>query len=339
VRRFVDSNRPRWERLTALVRTASREGLQSFSASQLDELARLHRQASADLAQARTRGYDPRLVAYLNDLVGRSAGVVYGGRRRRRVELGRFFLQRVPQTFRRTLAYTAVAFGVFLAATVVAYQASAANPAWADALFSPCVSHAVEEFLEKEQPSGTYFQDAQSLMGAENLSGVIASNNIQVALRAFALGISCGLGTFYILMVTGLMVGAFIGLGAHHHRLMDLVAIIAPHGVLELSAIFLCGGAGLMLGWSLVSRGDRLRRDSLSAAAREAVTLVLGCVPLFVVAAAIEGFLSPQSSGLFRDNESRILFGALTGLLLCLYLFFGDRLWRKGPEGEGEPSQ
>jgi len=340
VRRFVESNKPSWERLIALLDTASRDGLRAFSAEQLDELASLHRRATSDLAQARTRGYDPRLVTYLNDLVGRSAGLIYGGRRRRRLDLGRFFFERVPQTFRRTLRYTAVAFGVCAAAAVVAYQAAATNPAWADALFSPCLRNVVESFLETEKPSGTYFQDIQSALEADNLSGFIASNNIQVALKAFALGITAGLGTLYVMLSTGLMLGGFIGVGAYHDRTADVIAVVAPHGVLELSAIFICAGAGLMIGWALIDPGDRLRVEALAAAAREAVTLVLACVPIFLIAAAIEGFLSPQSRGLLRANEPRMLFGLMTGLLLVLYLFFGDRLRRKraGAEAEGKPS-
>lgn len=340
MRRFVESSRPSWERLIALLDTAARGGLQTFSAAQLDELATLHRRATSDLAQARTRGYDPRLVAYLNDLVGRSAGLIYGGRRRRRLDLGMFFFEQVPRTFRRTLRFTAIAFAVCAGASVVAYQAAGSNPAWADALFSPRLRQVVEEFLEKEQPSGTYFQDTQSLLGADNLSGIIASNNIQVALKAFALGITAGLGTLYVLVTTGLMLGGFVGVGAYHDRTADLIAIVAPHGVLELSAIFICAGAGLMIGWAVVDPGDKLRVEALAAAAREAVTLVLACVPIFLIAAAIEGFLSPQSKGLLRANEPRIFFGVMTGLLLVLYLFFGDRLRRKrwDAEAEGKPS-
>jgi len=330
VRRFVESNRPSWERLIALLEAASHDGLRTFSADQLDELATLHRRATSDLAQARTRGYDPRLVAYLNELVGRSAGLIYGGRRRRRFDLGKFFFEEVPYTFRRTLRFTAIAFAVCAAASVVAYQAAATNPAWADALFSPSLRHVVEEFLAKEKPSGTYFQDTQSMLGADNLSGIIASNNLQVALKAFALGITAGLGTLYVLVTTGLMLGGFVGVGTYHDRTADLIAIVAPHGVLELSAIFICAGAGLMMGWALVDPGDRLRVEALAAAAREAVTLVLACVPIFLIAAAIEGFISPQSKGLLQANEPRILFGLMTGLLLVLYLFFGDRLrWRR----------
>ncbi len=327
--RFVESGTPRWERLIELLDAAARDGLRSFSAQQLDELTRLYRRATSDLAQARTRGYDPRLVAYLNDLVGRAAGLIYGGRRRRKLDLPAFFFERVPQTFRRTLSYTLIAFALCAVPSVVAYQAAATDPAWADALFSPGLREVVETFLETEEPSGKYFEDAQCLLGADQLSGYIVTNNIKVALFAFAWGIVFGLGTLYILMTTGLMIGGFIGVGAYHDRAADLIAIVAPHGVLELSAIFICGGAGLMLGWALVSPGDRLRVEALSAAAREAIVLVLACLPIFGVAAAIEGFLSPQASGLLRANEPRIIFGAMTGLVLCLYLFLGDALRRR----------
>lgn len=338
MRRLVERGKPRWERLIALLDAASRDGLRSFSAARLDELTRLYRQATSDLAQARTRRHDPRLVAYLNDLVGRAAGLIYGGRRRRRLHLGEFFFERVPQTFRRTLVYTGVAFGIFASASLVAYQAAAVNPAWADALFGQRLREVVEGFLENEQPSGTYFEDAQAVLGADQLSGYLASNNIKVALYAFAWGIALGLGTLYILMANGLMLGGFLGVGAYHERVGDLVAIVAPHGVLELSAIFISAGAGLMLGWSLIDPGDRPRVEALSAAARDAIVLVLACLPIIGVAAAIEGFLSPQSTNLLRANEPRIAFGAMTGALLYAYLFFGDAWRRKADAAEEERS-
>jgi uncharacterized membrane protein SpoIIM required for sporulation len=155
------------------------------------------------------------------------------------------------------------------------------------------------------------------------MSGWIAVNNIKVALTAFALGVTLGLGTLYILANTGLMLGAFIGVGAYHGRLMDMIGIVAPHGFLELSAIFICGGAGLMMGWALIAPGDRPRTAALSDAAKRAVILLAGAVAMLAVAAAIEGFLSPQATGLLQTNGPRILFGFTTWLAACAWLLMG----------------
>jgi len=333
VRPLARDGAQRWERLAELVQAVDADGLRELSADELDELARLYRRAASDLARARARRYDPSVVRYLNDLVGRAAGLVYGGRLRRRFRAGVFFLATVPRTFRAALPYMAISFLLFMGAAVVAASLAAREPAWADELFSPQIRMVVEEFLSDDAPSGQYFADAQASLGADQLSAAIALNNVKVALIAFSLGITFCLGTIWALISNGLMLGAFLGVGAWHDRLEDILAIVAPHGVLELSAIFICGGAGLMIGWAIIAPGDRLRADALATAARKAVTLVIGCVPMFLIAGAIEGVLSPQTSGLMQANEPRILFGVMTGLILLLYLFAGDRLI-KAPEDE-----
>lgn len=321
----ADDDRARWARLAELIARADRRGLKALDPPELDEFARLYRRAVADLAAARAHERDDRVVSYLNGLVGRAAGLIYGGRTRRRLNPRQFFLATIPRTFRATWQYTAVAFAVFALPALVTYLLAATNPAWGDALFSPGLSALVEGFIEREVPPGQYFADIQSVIGADNLSGYIAVNNIRVALTAFALGITLGLGTLYILASTGFMVGAFVGVGAYHGRLADMIGIIAPHGFLELSAIFICGGGGLMMGWALIAPGDRPRGAALSEAARRAVVLLAGAVVMLAIAAAIEGYISPQARGLLQTNGPRLLFGFATWLLATVWLLLGDR--------------
>ncbi len=318
----------RWQRLAELLQAASAHGVASLQPGELDELARLYRRAASDLARAQTRPLDPALVRYLNDLVGRAAGLIYGAQRQRRLAPATFFLRTVPLTFRAHVGYTLAAALIFAVGTVLAVALTGTDPAWGEIFLGRGPGASVEEFLAQDLPAGGWFADPQAALGADQLSGYILINNTKVALAAFALGISFCLGTLWLLLRNGLMLGGFLGMGAHYHRLGDLLAVVAPHGVLELSAIFICGGAGLMLGWALVSPGDRLRIEALGEAARPAVRLVLGCLPLFMLAALIEGVLSPQTSGLLRGNEPRLALGAVTGLGLLAWLLLGDRLVR-----------
>ncbi|MGC9317704.1 MAG: stage II sporulation protein M [Armatimonadota bacterium] len=318
--------RRRWARLAELIAEADLRGLRVLDAAELDEFARLYRQAVADLASARSRGRDERTVSYLNDLVGRAAGLIYGGRARRRIHPLRFFLGDIPRTFRGTWRFTAAAFLASVLPALVVYLASVVNPAWADALFMEGMTELVQDFLSRDVPPGQYFGDSQSLIGADNLSGHILVNNIKVSLGAFALGITAGLGTLYLMIFNGLMLGAFMGVFAHHGRLMDGIGIIAPHGFLELSAIFMCGGAGFLMGWALIDPGDRLRLEALGEAARTAVVLLGGALAMIGVAAVIEGFVSPQTTGMLAANESRIMVGLVVWLVACAWLLAGDRL-------------
>jgi uncharacterized membrane protein SpoIIM required for sporulation len=322
----TDSARERWTRLAELIAATDRRGLRALNAVELDEFGRLYRRAAADLASARSRATDPRAVAYLNGLVGRAHGLIYGGRTRKRLNLREFFFAAIPRTFRASWRYSAVAFLVCALPALVAFLLATGNPAWGDALFRPGLAEVVEDFLAQEVPPGGYFQDLQGAIGADNMSGFILVNNVTVALRAFALGITAGIGTLHTLIQTGLMLGGFLGVGAHHDRLADIIGVIAPHGFLELFAIFVAGGAGLMMGWALIAPGDRPRVRALSEAARQAVTLMVGVAVMLGVAAIVEGVLSPQTAGLMQRNAPRLLLGFTVWLLAMLWLLAGDRL-------------
>jgi peptidoglycan/LPS O-acetylase OafA/YrhL len=121
------------------------------------------------------------------------------------------------------------------------------------------------------------------------------------------------------------MLGAFFGVFAHHERLMDIYAMVAPHGVLEIFAIVVAGGAGLMIGWSLIAPGDLPRGQTLAEAAGRAVRLLVGVVVMLGVAAAVEGFLSPQTTGLLQSNQARVMLGVTIWLVALAWLLIGGR--------------
>jgi len=322
----------RWARLVELIDACDRSGLKRLAPEELDEFARLYRRATADLAAARSRSGDERLIRYLNDLVGRAHGLLYGGRVRRRLDPWQFFLAAIPQTFRATWCFTAISAAVFLLPALVTYLLAARNPAWGDALFVPWLSEMVEEFLSRDVPVGQWYADSQSVVGADNLSGRIFVNNATIALGAFALGITWCLGTLYLLFSNGLMLGAFLGVFAHHDRLMDIFGMVAPHGVLEIFAIIVAGGAGLAVGWAAIAPGDLPRSRAVAAAAGSAVRVLVGVVAMLGVAAAIEGFLSPQTSGLLQANEPRVLLGVTVWLVALAWLLTGGRPARRSDE-------
>jgi uncharacterized membrane protein SpoIIM required for sporulation len=127
----------------------------------------------------------------------------------------------------------------------------------------------------------------------------ITQNNIGVAFRAFAGGLPLGLITLLILFTNGMMLGSVGVLIARKGQSAGFWPSIAPHGILELTAIMVAGAAGLMLGWALLHPGDLPRGRALAAAAGDAVRLVAGTIPMFIVAGTIEGFVSFSSLPVF----------------------------------------
>src|SRR5712692_11780614 len=152
-------------------------------------------------------------------------------------------------------------------------------------------------------------------------SADIFTNNIQVTFYAFALGALLGLGTLYVMAFNGAMTGAILALTYRAGFGNDLVTFMVGHGVIELTCIFISGGAGLLIGTALLMPGDLSRADALKSRGMEAVRLIIGCVPLLVVAGIIEGFISPQPI----SPIIKISIGALTGIALYSYLLLAGR--------------
>jgi len=312
---FVSDKVAAWQRLAEILTRVETRGLQSLSRKELDELGHLYRLASSHLARARVQGERAEVVEYLNRLVARAHGQVYRVRPATGRRIMDFFLAEVPRTFRRMWPFAAAAAGMFALAAVGAHIAVTLNEESADLLLPPSLIERSRADFE----SGRVEWWAPEGLGPW-MSSQIMTRNIQVAFFAFAGGITACLGTVWVLIANGMMLGALAAFYTQHGFGLEFWSLIAPHGMLELAAIFICGGAGLRLGWSLIDPGDYTRRDALVVAGREAVRLVVGAIPMFVAAGLIEGFITPVR----MPPVVKLLFACLTAALLMLYLLRGS---------------
>jgi uncharacterized membrane protein SpoIIM required for sporulation len=155
-----------------------------------------------------------------------------------------------------------------------------------------------------------------SIVGVKPLaSSAIMTNNLSVSFAAFAGGILGGIGTVYMMIFNGVLIGV-VGVACYRAGLsVSLWSFIAPHGALELPAIFIAGGAGLLLARGLLAPGFLSRRDSLTEAAAVAVRLLLGVVPMLIIAGLIEGFISPTD----LPADLKFALGASVFVLLAAY--------------------
>jgi uncharacterized membrane protein SpoIIM required for sporulation len=153
-------------------------------------------------------------------------------------------------------------------------------------------------------------------------SSAIMTNNIQVSFLAFAGGMLAGIPSVYVLIFNGLMLGGISGLTFHHGVGWELWEFVIGHGVIELSMIFFAGAAGLMIGWAIIHPGYLKRSDAVVRAAREGLTLVLGCAVFLVLAGLIEGFISPNET---IPTFVKWFVGIGSGILLYSYLFLAGR--------------
>jgi uncharacterized membrane protein SpoIIM required for sporulation len=312
--RFIKERKTVWQRLEELLDLLDRMTLRRLHREEVRELGRIYRRTASDLAIARAESRDPRLVNYLNSLVIRAHGRIYradaqGGRRIRD-----FFARDFPLAFRRTWRYTATAFGVFLVFSAIAFFGTRHDPDFSE--FAGVSPFFRETVINNRTHWWERLNDANQIGSSQ-----IFTNNIRVTFYAFALGAMLGVGTLYVLAYNGASFGAIIALTYRAGFGNDLLSFVVGHGVIELSCIFIAGGAGLLIGTALLMPGDLSRGDALKSRGMEAVRLIVGCVPLLVVAGIIEGFISPAPISPFI----KIGIGAITGITLYSYLLLAGR--------------
>lgn len=279
-----------------------------LSRSDLQELSLLYRQTAADLAAIREDRGSVHYARYLNQLLVRAHNTIYSGHRASPMAMVSFFTSTYPKAFRRNLHHCALATAIFtmtgLVGAVLTYQ----NPDFKVKLLGP----QMVETIDRHQ------MWTHSIVGIKPLaSSAIMTNNMSVGFMTFALGITAGLGTIYMMGFNGLLIGV-IGVACYLAGMsLQLWSFVAPHGVLELPAIFIAGGAGLRIAQGLLFPGVLPRRESLARAGSEAVQLLLGTIPILIVAGIIEAFVSPTDLAVpVKFSMAAALF-----LLLNMYLF------------------
>jgi uncharacterized membrane protein SpoIIM required for sporulation len=310
LKNFLESRLEKWKRLEELTGRASRFRLNNLSGEEVREFGRLYRRTAADLAIAREEVRDQRLINYLNHLVGRAHGAIYRSESSGFSVIGDFFRYEFPATFRRTFRYTLTAFLISIFATAFAWTACTMDEGFADQI-APGLRRDI----------ATHHNWTESVNKANPLASTsIQANNIRVTFYAFGGGIFAGLVTVLVLIQNGLLLGMVFGL-CIKYKFWDIPIFVAGHGVIELTAIFIAGGAGLMIGKALLMPGDRRRIDALVTHGIEAVKLIIGCIPMLIIAGLIEGFISPA----LIPAWIKFTVSALSLLALIVYFLKPDR--------------
>jgi uncharacterized membrane protein SpoIIM required for sporulation len=308
--RFIDKRKNDWQRLEDLLGMIEAAALRNLTREEVRELGQLYRRAASDLAIARAETRDPKLINYLNSLVIRAHGKIYRAEGGGVGMIKQFFLRDFPQTFRRTWRFFAISFAAFFLAAIFSFFATWSDIGFADIAGAGNIRARVE--------ADDHWWEGLNEEGNEIGASAIMTNNIYVTFNAFALGAFFGIGAIYIMVSNGLGIGSTL---AVCYQLKPefgnaLATFMVGHGVIELSCIFICGGAGMMIGYSILVPGDLSRVEAVKKSGMEAVRLVIGCVFLLVIAGTIEGFVSPSPLPAFL----KIGTGVLTGIALFSYL-------------------
>lgn len=305
VNEFIQTREEDWKQLEALI--LKHQGRRRLTAVEARQMGILYRAVVSDLAVARRDYGSQRVTVYLNQLLTRVHAYIYKEDLSNLKRLSHYFLYTIPQTFRDTAVFTLVSFLLFMIPAIIGYGLAYSNPDVATPLG---LSSQREILANKSIWTEIPVEDRPYA------SSFIMTNNIRVAVLAFGGGMVFGVFALYLLAVNGLTIGATLGLAAHYGLGGALFEFIIGHGVIELSVIFISGGAGLQLAWAMLNPGFYTRRDAVALAARRAIPLIVVSILLLIVAGIIEGFISPSD----MPFTFKALIGIGSGFAMYSYL-------------------
>ena len=305
---FVLTHRPVWNRLESLVKDRRR-----LTGAEVDELADLYQRVSTHLSVLRSSSSDPALIGRLSSLVARSRAAVTGAHAPLASEFVRFATVSFPVVAYRAWRWwlgTAVAF-LAVAAVIACWvagspdvQAVIGTPAELDRL----VDHDFEAYYS-EHPAGSFALQ-------------VWVNNAWVAARVIASAVLLGLPIPLMLLSNAVNLGVGLGLMFHAGRGAFMLGLLVPHGLVELTAVFLAGAVGMRLGWMVIAPGDRPRGQVLAEQGRAVVAVAVGLVVVLGAAGLIEALVTP--SGLPTWLRISIGIAAEAGFLAYV-VHFGRR--------------
>lgn len=316
---FVTAHRPAWDRLEDLLR---RRG--SLNGAEVDELVDLYQRVATHLSLVRSASADPILVGRLSALVARARSAVTGAHTPAWREFARFFTVSFPVVaYRARWWWLATTAAFMLVSTVVAVWV-AQNPVVQGAIATP---EQITQLVDHD------FADYYSENPAASFAGQVWVNNAWISAQVIMMSILLGLPIPYVLWQNALNVATSAGLMASRDKLDIFFGLITPHGLLELTGVFLAAAVGMRLGWTVVDPGPRRRTEVLAEQGRAVMSVALGLVVVLLVSGLIEGLVTP--SGL--PTWARIGIGvAAEAAFLAYVVYFGRRAVAAGESGDVE---
>lgn len=315
---YVARHRGEWSRLEALL---ARGRARRRSGAEVDELVALYQRVTTHLSVVRSASPDPALVARLSTLVARARAAVTGTQTPAWADLARFFAVTFPAALYRSARWWVCVGAAFCLVGLVVGWWVATTPEVQATIAAP---EEIRRLVERD------FESYYSSAPAGSFAARVFTNNAWVAALSLALGVLL-LPVVWILWQNALNVGVAGGLMASGGKADLFFGLVLPHGLLELTCVFVAAGAGLRLGWSWVDPGPRTRARALAEEGQAAGALALGLVAALFVSGVVEAFVTP--SGL--PTWARVGIGTLVWLAFLGYVvLLGGRAVRAGETGD-----
>ncbi len=312
---FVAAHQGEWNRLEHLARHGSSSGAEA------DELLDLYQRVATHLSVVRSSAPDPSLVTYLSSLLARARTRSAGTRSVAWSDLGGFFTETFPAALYRTRRWWIITAVVNVGLAVVVGWWFLSHPQFESSLMSPS---------EIEKLVNTDFENYYSEFAATNFAALVWTHNAWLTAICIAFGV-LGVPVVYLLFENILNLGFMGAIMINHDRGALFFGLILPHGLLELTAVFIAGATGLRLFWAWVEPGPRTRSKALAAEGRSAMAVALGLVVVLAVSGVVEAFVTPSP----LPTWARISIGVLVEAAFLTYVFTAGRwAFERGATGD-----
>lgn len=316
---FVVAHRPTWDRLEQLVKRRRR-----LTGAEVDELVDLYQRVSTHLSMVRSASQDSVLIGRLSGLVARARAAVTGAHAPLWREFVRFWTVSFP-----VVAYRAWRW--WLGSAVAFFIVTVALALWVSG--NPDVHAAIGTPSEIDELVNHDFASYYSEHPAASFALQVWVNNSWVAAQCIAFAILLGLPIPYVLFQNAANLGVIAGLMFSADKGDLFLGLITPHGLLELTAVFLAAAVGMRLGWTVIAPGDRPRAQVLAEQGRAVVAAAIGLAVVLLISGLIEALVTPSP----LPTWMRIGIGVAAEIAFLGYVFhFGRKAAREGESGDLE---
>jgi uncharacterized membrane protein SpoIIM required for sporulation len=311
---FVKQNKDKWLKFESV--------LSNKTTLDPNELSDLYIEITDHLSYAKTFYGGSNTEQYLNQLASKAHQKIYKTKKEAKNRIVTFFKTEFPTMFYQHQRELLIAFLVFLLFAIVGAFSAANEGDFVRSILGDGYVNMTLENIEKSDPMAVYKQ-----MGEFNMFIGITLNNIKVALLAFAYGILLGIGSLYIMMQNGIMLGSFQYFFFEKGLLWESVRTIWIHGTIEISVIIIAGCAGLVLGNGMLFTATYTRLESFKRGVKNGLKILLSTIPFFIVAGFLEGFVTRQTE--MPDWLAIIIIGGSLALIIFYYVIYPIQLHKK----------
>jgi uncharacterized membrane protein SpoIIM required for sporulation len=318
VEAFVSVHQPQWDRLAALTRRQRR-----LTGAEADELVSLYQRVGTHLSALRASGADPVTIGRLSGLIGDARGAVTGAQAPVWRDISRYFLVSFPAALYASRRWwLTIGLLFYLVAAWMAWRIIA-HPEVLDSVTTPAQ---IQQLVDKD------FANYYSENPAQDFALRVWINNATVSAAVLAIGVLL-VPTMFVLWSNAMNLGINAGVMIGHDRADVFFGLITPHGLLELTAVFVAAAAGLRLGWSWIAPGPRTRMHALAQTGRATVGMAIGLGVILLITGLIEAFVTPSH----LPTAVRVGIGVLVEIGFFVYVWtLGRRAAKSGEYGDLE---